>query len=1165
MPVAARVTQVGVLVSVRRSPVTRVTQAGAIVSVRRSPVTRVTQAGAIVSRSKEVHPNACVTQVGALVARSYALTTPAQTKVTQVGALVSRSVTSITTSRATQVGALVSISRAVTVHVTQVGVLVSRSRVISTVGTSRRARVTQVGALISRSFHRHARVTQVGILISVQVGSRTLVTQVGALVSRSMGVLTASPPVLAHASDPDVTLSGPRVLLYEGVSGRFPFDMIETAEGDLVLVNGVDYPLIWTQRRGRAQRLGMPAPFGAPVLTVAHPHVFTPGTDTVQGGDVVNTDGTIRRVTSYRVISGVTFQPTASAGAGATAPNLPEFVATKANHIPFSKTGVRISPSRIDWFAVNVAENLAREYFREQWGVSGGTLTPTGLNQQATPSGLFGLDYVLFTAWLTSGVLENVRLFDPVNKTYFLASASYSGADDHICTFTEAQVAWVIGEARKAFRELAVPPGPPTGVNPAQTALQLQEDAYTTARYEVNRLLNGLCDGSIAEPTPADTTTQPDVQDPVYQVVGFTGDLLAQTIHGRLYAAVRFLDEEGHPSDFSPLGIIDLSLDRDYFDVVPQGDGTFLIPQIADALRYSSMPTSDDPRVARRQILRTLDGDANTYYVDIDTRDLTSGSLTSSRVDADLIANAEAVPLFDADDRPVAYSHGSPPDFRRALTAFLGRVFLAGGVQDRQGSVAVTNGSRVVVGAGTEWKTSYARRVLRVSGVPGLWLIDSVDPVQQTMTLETVYDGPSGLHGYTVDPPDAERRTIYWSEPGDVWSWPATNAVAVTETGDEIVGLFAMNSYLYIVESRHIHRATSTSDPTADLSIYLGPERGCVNHRCIVRVEDTVYLLDEQGVYRMSSLEQIEDVSLPIRDLFRGTNPELAIDWAADRTLWFGAYDALRSILRWFVTFRGREHTCLAFSVERKAWWLESYSHPVLSGSLGTLGAPRTIVGLPGRQIGVLDSEPLLGSPGAFRSVLLVMDAGPVSLTFDFTALANRVEPTAPQAVTIVEGTGAGQTRAVASVDGDRLETLVPWNIIPDATSRVVLDAMPWLWRSGWFRFVTSPLNNQRDIEIVHQPLQTPGPAWMTLTFNHAATPRVWRQDYNVSGVQMTEGSDRVGLDLGREDGVLVIQAKGHGDPNAARDRYIQIAMMGYAGTETVVIYEVTINGVESG
>jgi hypothetical protein len=151
------------------------------------------------------------------------------------------------------------------------------------------------------------------------------------------------------------------------------------------------------------------------------------------------------------------------------------------------------------------------------------------------------------------------------------------------------------------------------------------------------------------------------------------------------------------------------------------------------SINYSAIPAATDPKVVRRQILRNTDGQTTTFYVDVDTTDLSDPTLSSTNTDQDLVAE-EAVPILDSDRNPFASRHDKPLTYFPFLAHHLDRLFGAGTIEYNLGHVKVTLGSTTVSGVGTDWKDTMAGRFLYVGGADQPYEIDSVSEADQTLT-----------------------------------------------------------------------------------------------------------------------------------------------------------------------------------------------------------------------------------------------------------------------------------------------------------------------------------------------------------------------------------------------------------------------------------------------
>lgn len=592
------------------------------------------------------------------------------------------------------------------------------------------------------------------------------------------------------------------------------------------------------------------------------------------------------------------------------------------------------------------------------------------------------------------------------------------------------------------------------------------------------------------------------------------------------------------------------------------GGGTWVSG--VDTILYSSVPVPTQAKVVRRQILRNTAGQAQTFYVDVDTTDLTSTTFTSDKVDS-VLSTQTAVPLFDADGNALANRYGLPPNHKAVFASHLGRMFLAVEHEYSQGMVMVTFGSLTVTGVGTEWTAAMDGRYLYVRGADQAYQIDSVDVANQTVTLTEAYLGPTSYFGvYAIRPAPAERRLIYWSGSGEPEAWPAVNAFSLPEDGDEITGLMPRSSFLYVLEERNIYRFTFQSNPAEDGFMFHSANRGCVNNRCWVVVGETAYLLDEQGVYSFGGGQEVTNISYPISDIFRATGDPYRIQWQAKK--WFHAchYPAQETI-RWFVTMGGEDlpRHALAYSYTLQRWWVEEYPFPIGASCVAPLDHQRTVLGATADRCFALWEGTLDGANP---------DNGTVRGTVSSSTLTSFTDSSASfpssgvvgYAVSIVAGMGKGQQRIVRAVSGTTVHVVQPWMVAPNSTSKYQLGGIPWLWKTGRFRWVKDEEFENRRVEVCWEPTSEECTMDMQVYRDFSATPRDWQTTYRSGdggGVASTQGSPRLVFDLTKSHGVA---SKAMGDRKeyfSDGARFVSVELSGVTNDDEVRVYEVNVEG----
>jgi hypothetical protein len=593
---------------------------------------------------------------------------------------------------------------------------------------------------------------------------------------------------------------------------------------------------------------------------------------------------------------------------------------------------------------------------------------------------------------------------------------------------------------------------------------------------------------------------------------------------------------------------------------------------------YSNVPVPDDPKVARRQILRNLAGNASVFYVDIDTTDLSSTSFTSSRTDEQLAA-CVAVPMWFSDPQadeerlyrdqayarrtPAANRYGLPPSWKCSLVAYSGRIWAAADRVYRTGNVSVTLDSVYVIGLGTNWSTALAGRLLYVDGADPR-PIASVIVESQILVLETPYEGPSQVFAfYSIRPSPVERLLVYYSEPHLPEAWPPWNAFSVPETSDEITALFALKSFLYVAKERNLYKFAFREDPGRDGYAFPVARRGCVNERCFVPVEDACFILDEAGIYRFEK-DQIDPISQDVQVLFKAdSNTPYRIDWTTDRTLWHALHDPSRETVRWFVDFVGHPSLTMAvcYDYRRGFWWLERYPEAVTSSSLCVVsGYRQPTIGTTGRRVFCLGQGTLDGIAEGVAGTLAgtVTSADSLSLTDSNASFPSNL---AGVPVAVIMGDGTIQSRVVSSNTSTTIVPVEPWDAVPDASASYQVGGVPWTWRSGWRRIADDEAENPRDLEFVFQPTRSTSSFGASLYYDHSQSPQVWPYDMDRDGISVKQDSTAITVDATSPRGYAIQRMSGHRDPYGFGNRYVSLELNGVQGLDPQRIFEIVING----
>jgi hypothetical protein len=599
------------------------------------------------------------------------------------------------------------------------------------------------------------------------------------------------------------------------------------------------------------------------------------------------------------------------------------------------------------------------------------------------------------------------------------------------------------------------------------------------------------------------------------------------------------------------------------------GGGTWISG--VSTVNYSSVQVPTDARVTHRQILRNTDGQAKTFYVDVDSTDLLATTFSSSQNDTDL-QTGEAVPLLDSNGDVFANANEVPPSIFKCIAQQLDRMFLAGLLEYTVGACSVTFGSPTVTGAGTAWKSTMAGRFLYVDGASQTYEISSVNETTQTITLTGNFADATDLFAfYSIKPPPAYRRIVQFSRSGAPQSWLSTNALSIQETGDEITGLFSMGAYLYITERSHLHKLTFAQSPNIDGAAFMTANRGAVNQRCIIVVDSSAYMLDELGVHKFSGNSQVDNLSDGIGAIFRKDKDDvdIKINWRW-KEYFHASLDRQRETIRWFVCLDGNRYPRHALTLQYRVnrWWIEEFPMCVGGACVGYLGG---FTGTPqvyyGAEFGKVmaawaDTTDIVDSRETVRSVATAADSFTLTDGLETFPVGMLNAP-----IGIVSGTGKGQDRRIVAVSGSTVTIDRPWEVLPDTTSVYQIGGIHWWFRSSWIRLAPTETMSDRRFEMLFEPM--PNPASALLRFFSDYSGNADKQASTMAssdggGIAAVAGDPDLVVDLTRQTGLVDRRLPGGKEYFIKGKRYVQYELEGFSNEDQIRLYQFLYQGAQN-
>lgn len=663
--------------------------------------------------------------------------------------------------------------------------------------------------------------------------------------------------------------------------------------------------------------------------------------------------------------------------------------------------------------------------------------------------------------------------------------------------------------------------------------------SFAKVRYGVLLMTNGLgrpwaWDGTTAFAFPAGVLP-PDAPPAIAQLGG------GQIGIGTYSCYYRFVDRWGNPSNLSPVSVEHVAASGRKFQW--------------------NVGTSSEWRVVKRELWRTLSGDNRVVYLVGTIHDNTSTVLEEGFSDDQLKVQALENPATamalqeKVFGRPFANRFTVPPDHMAVCALFQDRSFWGVDVAYRKGAVNVVNGSTAVTGIGTKWPPALAGRWLFVRGGGEPQRIASVVSETQ-IELETAYSGNSQAGAsYAIRSNMSERNKLYYSSADYPEGVPVTNTVTLQEnTGDddEVTALMPHGSWLYVFKDRHTYRLSFVRQPEIDTAVHLHSFRGCLHQRCWDRVEDTAYVADELGPYRMGEGGAIDPIGAVVQPQWR----EMLA--AGGRS--FVLADLERTVVRFVVG-----DTALCYHYFSKAWWQERYPWPLGAGvrrgtgwSLHGGAAQHRVYRFAGSKLDVVSAGTTRGTATGGSDTTLV-DA---SASFSPTAMG------AP--LWLIAGTGAGQMRLIVGVTATTLTVSPAWAVPPDSTTQYQVGGIECVYRGPKFPFVPADVTNERQFRLWYRPGDE---GWVDLYrwVNWRSEPEAlpYTQHDIGEGYEFREGDRYVRIGLakagpgGQEvQGLAAVRFAGRFSDSSDAERYIQYGLRGVAGPSGISIHAMELIGV---
>lgn len=428
-------------------------------------------------------------------------------------------------------------------------------------------------------------------------------------------------------------------------------------------------------------------------------------------------------------------------------------------------------------------------------------------------------------------------------------------------------------------------------------------------------------------------------------------------------------------------------------------------------------------------------------------------------------------------------------------------------------------------------------------------------------------------------------NTLRYSETDEPESMPEENEIVLQSNlraTDYITALVPFAGALLVMQSRHCYRLTYVSQPVVDTAVFLMAYRGCLNHRCWDIYEGRVYAMDDQGVYSMDPNGDVENLSLPLYDVWRDK-----IDYTLSR--WFTVRaDKRNAFLRVCVAIKGDGSTkfptrMFVYSFDYKTWWEERYPDELTCASEIRLNDGQTslVYGTSGGKLRTLSTGLLDLASGSISAITITNPGRGYKRPPTITATGGHgaefecgLNSDGSITSIIIKSPG---TKYVA----DSLSISAPPTGGTQATATYVVNnstqAVRYCYKTGCFEYANDSQDKKagqtqsRHCSVTYQPTASQSLLYLKAYYNNSAYPRsnVAARDRGTGFVH----SDTVPAAVLDMQALPLQEAESHGvaralfsgralDDMMGTDRHVSIALAGKQDGGRVVLHNLDIFGV---
>ena len=614
---------------------------------------------------------------------------------------------------------------------------------------------------------------------------------------------------------------------------------------------------------------------------------------------------------------------------------------------------------------------------------------------------------------------------------------------------------------------------------------------------------------------------------------------------------------------------------------------TTVTQQNASVFGWTGIKDTSDSRIKTIELWRTTAGQANVMYKvgEIENNSGSPGTHTFSDSLSDeevsRRANDDVIVVVDDEGLPVADRFEPPPTYFKHVVMFQDRYFYFGTVKyNKEG--CYKSAAKTITGVtgadGTNWVSEFKDRYIQVDGSNQLNRITSVNETTQVITVEDAIDSSvstdsSSLDNYTIIAPPFTKRQIMFSHHDEPESVPEHQSVTLQSNygdDDEIVGAMPFGASLYIYSKRNKYMFSFSTDPLADGSVTYLDDRGAFNNRCWTIYADSAYVMDDTGVYRFAGSGS-ENISSSIQDVFRQDGSIGSIDYAKSDNFFVKA-DRSSQKVYCFVCFTGDTGNyptrALVYNIEEETWDLMRY--PVEATDASTVeksGRPRMVITSGDEKVYLVDE----GTTDVVTSQTKGTATSATSNTLTDSTKSFGTNALKHAFIYIYAGTGKGQDRVISSNTSTAITVTANWTTTPDTTSKYVVGAIPWLWKTGAFGIGADGSRSMREFGIKFNPTTNEQSIDLRMYYNNDGDPQEYAVTQDLGNAVTIEEQNKTDVVFHLEknrspleecNGNEYFRFDGMSTYMSHEDHKVAFELRGYSADERQDIQSVNIEGV---